>query len=612
MLAVAVSCEPVAARRALAQSKAEPESWILWRSGPIAFPDVISPATAESLANGPVINFGDEGADLTIVLPDEMSDDHDDRALAVMARHIQGKAPRAALIRASELSATGAERQLIVLGTFACSSLARSLRSAAGDDYLADVPSGGYHLRTIAHPNAAGKRAILALGADMRGAWGAATVLAHAVHPKQPRLGTLSRWPVVIEDGCHWAPFEARCASSPNEVDDIAPSTPPSPPQVPFGVRCWGSPMPTLASYQRMVRALAATGMNTIVVQSGGWVDLPDAAETFRRAVDLAYREGIFTVLYVGNEEKAHLPAALTDNHRAVVEAVKNLPGLLGFHVYNQLAADMPPEDYAMLADQVRWLRSRTAKPIGVEVVWGHNSVALPESKARLVRDLKSWGVDTIAHDYAPIGGWSQTHDLSLFEGRFRQLEPFGVKREAVLQAHVPFLEPTVPTRWELRNQFWWCLAAGVDAYYVECAFLGNHFSNRGLLNWAFEPHDDGRFAEVTELAAAAKALSPMLTRSRPATESEVAELGWGATTPEGEVAVRFRRGEGESWYVVAVNRSLDRAAVATLSRGAGRGSLSAQPLYPAAPAETWPAGASLAMPLAPGGGACWCIDAAP
>ena len=218
----------------------------------------------------------------------------------------------------------------------------------------------------------------------------------------------LKNWPVKIPAGCYWLPFEAKASPPEQEYEITGPPNPAPPkPLVPFAVRVWGSPMPTLASYQRLVRALKATGMNTIVVQSGGWVDLPNAADLFVKALDIAWQEGIYTCLYVGNEEEAHKSAPLTANHKAVIVATKNHPGLLAFHLYNQLGNGDSPEQYRDLEGQVRWIKSITHKPLSVEVVWGHNSVPIPEEKQKLMRDLKSWGVDVIATDYAPIGGWS-------------------------------------------------------------------------------------------------------------------------------------------------------------------------------------------------------------
>src|SRR5262249_26625887 len=141
---------------------------------------------------------------------------------------------------------------------------------------------------------------VLALGSDPVGAWRAAAVMAYSIHPDKARLGPLRRWPVDIPDGTNWIPFEAKTTVDPDayEVRPL-PDPPPRKPRVPVSVRIWGSPMPTLGSYQRVIRALAPTGIDTVVVQSGGWVDLPDAAETFVKALDIAWQEGLYTVLYV-------------------------------------------------------------------------------------------------------------------------------------------------------------------------------------------------------------------------------------------------------------------------------------------------------------------------
>jgi len=51
--------------------------------------------------------------------------------------------------------------------------------------------------------------------------------------------------------------------------------------------------------------------------------DAVKAGEVCKRAVEIAYRAGIFTILYVGNDEIPHRLSPLTDKHRNIVAAVK-------------------------------------------------------------------------------------------------------------------------------------------------------------------------------------------------------------------------------------------------------------------------------------------------
>jgi len=357
-----------------------------------------------------------------------------------------------------------------------------------------------------------------------------------------------------------WAPFEASYTGQRDAVT-IPPTSTLKPPHVPFGVRLWGSPMPTLDSYQRLVRALKPLGINTIVVQPGGWPDLPDAAQRCRKALDIAYGEGIFTVLYAGNEMTAHVPAPLTDNHKAIVAACDNHPGLLGWHLYNQLAAKLTTEQRKMVEDQTRWLSSLTKKTVGHEIVWGHNVVEIPDDKVQLIRDCKSWGMSVIASDYAPIGGWTKTPDLCRWEGRFLNLRPFGLSSEAVLQAHVPFLDPSIPTAAEVRNQFWWALAGGARAFYFETACLYTHFSFRGILSWDLQPLPDGRYDEIRELAKTAIQLETVIADSEPSEST-----GFALDPPDAAVALRIRTAKDGRRWLLLINRRLDASSTVSVN----------------------------------------------
>ncbi len=401
-----------------AQTRADPDTWILWRCGPIPLPNIMRPAVPE-LSSQPAIDLGRFGDDLRIVLPDaEGSANRDQKALRRMAELIVDKGRRAKIVSAGQLTAEDRTKTLLVLGTFPENSIAREILKNDAT-LLADVHAGGYAIQPSDNPWAAGKKCIVALGGDAVGAWAAAEMLAFSIHPEKEQLGKLRNWPVQLPEGTYWLPFVARYTLDPWAYEIKPPPDPvPPKPRVPFGVRIWGSPMPTLESYQRVVRSLARTGMNTVVVQSGGWVDLPDAPAVFSKALDIAWQEGLYTVLYVGNEEVAHLPAPLSPAHRAVVLATRDHPGLLGWHLYNQLAAKLTPEQRDMVREQLAWLHGVSDKPIGNEVVWGHNSVEIPDDKQGLIRDLKSWGNDVIATDYAPIGGWTKVPEMSRWEAQ--------------------------------------------------------------------------------------------------------------------------------------------------------------------------------------------------
>ncbi len=549
----------------LAETRAEPKTWTLWRCGPIPFPDVMNPVVPE-LSRRPPIDFGRFGEDLCVVYPDSVdADSRDERALFRMAQLIGDKTYLGRVVDASKLSDEDRSKTLLVLGTLQTNPVAR--KALSGDRSLLDgVPPGGYAIKTVASPYDPDKKCILALGADAVGAWAAAEVMAYSIHPEKTHLGSLRRWTVDIPDGTNWIPFEAKTTHDPNLYEIRSrPAPAPPKPRIPFSIRIWGSPMPTLGSYQRVIRALVPTGVDTVVVQSGGWVDLPDAPQTFVKALDIAWQEGLYTILYVGNEETGHLPAPLSPAHRAVVMATKDHPGLLGWHLYNQLAATLTAEQQAMVKEQLAWLRGVSDKPIGNEIVWGHNLVEIPDDKQQLIRDLKRWGNDVIATDYAPIGGWAEKPILSRWEARLRELARLDVPMEAVLQAHVPFREPTVPSPEELRNQYWWCVATGVRGFHIETAFLFTHFSVRGLLSWTAEPLPDGRYDEVRELTAITRKLEDMLVESRPL---EPANDGHHVmlVASRQPLALRLRASVDGTLYAILINSALDTKATGRLT----------------------------------------------
>jgi len=550
-----------------AGTKNDPSAWILWRAAPIAFPDSITPRVPELMQGDPPIDFKNDGSDLTIIMPDSPGDDYDGKALDWARRFIVDKVRMARVIAAGKVTEEDLRHHLLLLGTVENNSFTKRILGDATGAFMQGIRPGGYHIQAVEHPTLKTRRAILALGSDMRGAYGAGAVLCHAIHPNREGVNELKNWPAKVPAGCYWLPFEAKASPPEREYEITGPPIPPPPkPPVPFAVRVWGSPMPTLASYQRLVRALKATGMNTIVVQSGGWVDLPDAAGIFVKALDIAWQEGIYTCLYVGNEEAAHQSAPLTANHRDVILATKNHPGLLAFHLYNQLGTKDAPEQYKDLEGQVRWIKSVTDKPLSVEVVWGHNSVAIPDDKQKLMRDLKSWGVDVIGTDYAPIGGWSGKPYLPRWEQKILELRSIEDKTEVLLQAHVPFVGATVPGAAQVRNQFWWAVAGGVHGCYVEVSCLFTHFSMRGLLSWDLQPLEDGRFGAVKEIAADSRKLAEFIRDARITTPEEAAAKGITLATPGQRLHLRIRTLPNGDCYALLINEDLDKPASSRLT----------------------------------------------
>ena len=552
---------------ALAGSRADPSTWILWRAAPFHFPDSITPRVPELMQGEPPIDFKNDGSDLTIVMPDTLGDDDDSKALDWAQRFIVHKVKKATVVAASKVTDADLQRHLLLLGAAKDNAFVQRVLGDKATAFMHGIRPGGYRIQAVDHPTLKTKRAILALGSDMKGAYGAGAVLCHAIHPHKEGVNTLGNWPVKIPAGCYWLPFEAKASPPQQEYEVTGPPNPAPPkPLVPFAVRVWGSPMPTLASYQRLVRALKGTGMNTIVVQSGGWVDLSNAADIFVKALDIAWQEGIHTCLYVGNEEAGHKSAPLTENHKAVILATKDHPGLLAFHLYNQLGTKDSPEQYQDLEGQVRWINSLTDKPTSIEVVWGHNIVPIPEDKQRLMRDLKSWGLDIIGTDYAPIGGWTSEPYLPRWEQKILELRPFEEKTEVLIQAHVPFLGATVPSAEQVRNQFWWALAGGVHGYFVEVSYLFTHFSMRGLLSWDLQPLEDGRFDAVKEIAAHSQQMTEFIRDAKIATPEETAATGVSFTERNERLHLRVRTLPNGDRFALIINEDLSKPASARLT----------------------------------------------
>lgn len=585
--------------------RSDPERWSLWRCAPIPFPDSIQPQVPEAIA-GSAIEFAGAGTDLTLVLPDSPASNYSGRALQAMVRLIRAKVPRSAVLPAPELLSQHRNGHLLVVGTPETNSFARSLIAQRAPDFMAGIATGGYHLRAINSPFRAGRSIILALGSDPSSAWYPAAILAFAIHPDRKGLTELHPWPVRLPAGSYWSPFEARYSPSKPTLRSQTSAEEATPPRIPFGVRIWGSPMPTLDSFARLIGALKPLGINTIAVQSGGWPDLPNAPELYRAAIDIAWRQGIFTILYAGNDIVSHKPAPLSPNHKAIVLAVKDHPGLLQWHLYNQLSSQLTPEQHRMVDEQIRWLKSVSAKPVGVEVVWGHDRAELPVDKLQLIDEMKASGISVVANDDAPLGGWSKRHDLSIWEPRLLQLRRCGLPMQAVLQAHIPFVDPTLPSRVQVRNQFWWAVAGGAQGFLFEAAYLFTDLSMRGILSWDLRPLPDGRYAEIQRLAGIARQMEAMLSQSEPQPDGAAEQMGLTLDYPD-RAAMRLRRGAPGHLYLLLVNKSTEAPVSVKVSLGAS--GLVAQEMAPAGSSHHPDANAFF-VELASGDGACFRLSA--
>lgn len=538
----------------------DPSQWKPHRSGPIPFPANMSPVVPETLEGGQPLDFGDTGSNLTIVLPDQKGQSVHEKALPIVAGWIPGRGLKnAIIISAKDLTDELCNRHILLLGTQENNSIAQQIISQSKPDFFKNIQSGGYHIKSLQNPWNKSTNIILALGKDPEGAWRAATIMYYSIHGVMHTgpVGKLRRWQVDLPEGNFWAPFEAK-HSGVEEMLRTRQDITPKPPKIQFGVRAWGLPTPTLATYEKMIQALKLFGVNTIVVIPGGWQDLKNAGEICRQAIDCTFSQGIYTILYVGNDLQGHKVFPLTSKHKDMVMAVKDHPGLLGWQLYNQLTSELSPDERKLLQEQVEWLCRESEKPVGMEVVWGHDVGPIPENKVNLIRDLLRWGVTEIHHDYAPIGGWSKKHVIQLWQERLQCLSDMNIIPMAVLQAHIPFIEPTLPSRAELRNQFWWCVAAGAQAYFFEVAYSFNHFSNRGLLTWTLEPVPDGRLHEVGELAKVIPGLEEMLLTTQHTSQDVAGELNVKVIEGEQNSAVTVRPASDRNVYTVFVNKDLD------------------------------------------------------
>jgi hypothetical protein len=540
----------------------DPSKWSLWRTGPIPFPTEMLPSVPENLEGDLPINIGDRGNDLTIILPDINLDNIHEKALLEVAKwyRVEKWMDSADIISISNLSDELLNRQIIILGTIESNSLVKDVLGNLTENFMKDVTPGGYHIKAFDSPWNKNKKVILALGNDMLGAWRAAIIICCSIHSwmHTGKVGKLHRWPIDLPEGFFWAPFEAKFSG----YEEIPPPKAQTDlfevPEVPFGVRNWGSPTPTINTFKKMINVLKQFGINSMVIQVGGWPDLKNPGAVCKEAIDYAYNCGVFIWLYVGNDKKSHYPAPLTDRHREIVMAVKDHPGLLGWRLYNQLTSNLSFSELEMIKNQIKWLKNVSDKPIGMELVWGHDAGVMPEDKAKLIKNLIEWGVDEIAHDYAPIGGWSKNHDISLWEKRLKSLYEFEDEPFVVLQGHIPFVEPTLPTPAELRNQFWWCIVGGAKAFFFEAAYIFKHFSIRGLLTWTLEPVPDGRLEEVKRLSQITQKLKEVIKSASFSTHKDIKNLGIKIIEGSQKTSIRLLFGNNNIRYLVFINDDLN------------------------------------------------------
>lgn len=587
VLGLGLCTAPALSVQAGIESIGDPAGWTEWRTGPVPFPTSMMPAVPESLAGGPPVAFGRNGEDLAIIAPRVK-----DKPLEVLAGWLRRKAPRA-LLATGDAPDAAAGRNWVVLGTLRHNPAAARVLGARASRFFEGAGPGGYHIQAFPRPGAPGKTAILALGPDPQGAWRAALVFYFTM--QKAGTGEREGWGRGLPEGPYWARYEAKCCE-PNAGPARAVRA--SRPRVPFGVRTWNSPTPTLDTFERMIRALQPTGINTIVLFPGGWQDLSNAAEVCRRAVDIAYRAGIYTVFYIGNDAGAHRPAPLTSRHQAMALAVKDHPGLLSWQLYNQLTDQLSQAESRMIQEQARWLRAISRAPIGMEVVWGHNTGPAPPNKARLIENLLAWGIDEYHHDYAPIGGWSRDHRMDRWLTRLEWFRKRNIIPWALPQAHVPFRSPTLPKPAELRNQFWWCVAGGARAFLFEAAYVFNRSSARGLLTWGLEPVPDGRLQEIARLAPVARALEDVILNARAVDAQDSAGSMLKTDADPGEIAIRTLR-SASARYILLINRKLDAEArvFCTLPQG------KIEEVAPGGTMRREGRGAALVLP--PGGGVC-------
>ena len=585
--------------------------WQMMRLGPFPYPDDIHPEVPETLAGGPPLVFDDYFGNLTLVLPDRMNEiasDRDAHALEKMVHLIWTRARRCRIVHANTFDPAASDHHLAVLGTMANNSFARRFLQKADPQFMKGLKPGAYRVKAFPRPQTPKRLAIFALGTDMEGAWRAAIFLYFSLHRQKTRLGALAGWSKSLPAGSYWARVEARFTGDPNFVPPTpAPEPAPPRPHVPYGIRTWNSPTPTLESYDRMIRALKPSGINCIVLQPGGWQDVADSGHVCRAALDIAWSHGLYTIFYIGNDWIGHRPSPLKINHKAIAAAIRHHPGLLSWRVYNQLTDALTPVEEFQVRTQIAWVREISDLPVGVEVVWGHASGQPPEGKARLLKKLAQWGCDELETDCSPVGGWSYTKKIDVWEQKIKALSQFSKVPMALLQGHIVFRDPVVVTPAQMRNQYWWALAGGAKGFFWETACLVNHFSNRGFLTWALKPTGDGRLEEVARLAKVTRRLEDVILHTTPTSRDKPPLPGFRIVTGAKNVAVRFRRDEHtQGLYLLLINRDVGKPAPVAWT--AGQPGTVAELAQGGQPDQPLAAGAKVTASLPPGGGACYRI----
>jgi hypothetical protein len=150
-------------------------------------------------------------------------------------------------------------------------------------------------------------------------------------------------------------------------------------------------------------------------------------------------------------------------------------------------------------------------------------------------------------------------------------LRPFEDKPEVLIQAHVPFLDATVPSKEQVRNQFWWALAGGVHGYFVEVSYLFTHLNMRGLLSWDFKPLPDGRFDAVREIAGDSQKMAEFIREAKMLTTEEANALGIRFGEESKHLHLRLRTGSGGTVFALIINEDLTKPASARLVVGEGK-----------------------------------------
>ena len=482
---------------------------------PLPFPNEMNPEIPEEYPAA--LDLGHFGRGTLIVIPDEIPDDIDGQLFSRCVDRVRNKIGNATVIRESELLTTAyKDRHILVFGLN--NSTVATEMWQENTPFLNGIKPYGYRIKMVdRHPFREDGKVVLALGRDWKGAASAAMVMFLSIRQQVSDMENIIGWPVTFPVSTTiWLPFEARYTLDANAVvlPSPLPAMPPVP-KIPYGVRVWGMPMQSLESWQRLLRTAKKMNCNSVIVQSGGWVDLENPGEYYKTAMDIAQAEGIYVTMYVGNEkEGAHQPEEWNENYPEIINAIKNHPALLHLALYNQLTAlaNMNAGGSEIVKKQAKYILDNTNKSIDMEVCGDHNNHPFAAAKIELMRFLKEQcGVEIISTDVAPIGGWTTTGDFTIWETRVRTIQELGLIPMSVLQAHIPNTGPEIPTEADLHLQFWLNVAAGSQGFYYEAANVPNHYSIRGLMTWMLNPVKDGRAEAVRETLGYLNALEPVL-----------------------------------------------------------------------------------------------------